>query len=137
MKNHQHFPLSPPSRAPQRHGRKGFSLVEMMAVVVIIGIIFVIGGETISKAWKRQKLQSASTDIKILFQRAYAEMQRRGYPVFVQVGPLVTAGAVKYMPIRLIGDADENGAVGAFCRNPVAPAKGCPDLLIDEYDIVV
>jgi prepilin-type N-terminal cleavage/methylation domain-containing protein len=124
-------------RAPRPHGRRGFSLMEMLAVVAILGIIAVVGGSEISRAWKRQKLQSASTDIRVLFQRALPEMQRRGMPVFVQVGPLVTAGTAKYLPIYLIGDADQDGAVGAFCRNPPAGALGCPDLLIDQYNIVV
>lgn len=113
--------------------------MEMIAVVAIIGILAVIGGAQISSAWKRQKVQSASTDIKVLFQRAVPEMQRRGMPVFVRVGPLdtTTAPPAKYLPIFLIGDADGDGAVGAFCRDPISPALGCPDLLIDQYNIVV
>ena len=137
QKNHSTLLICPPLGAPRPRGRRGFSLVELMAVVFIIGIIFIIGGSEISRAWKRQKLQSASGDIKVLFQRAYSEGQRRGMRTFIQVGPLVTASAASYMPLYLIGDADQDGAVGAFCRNPVPPAKGCPDLLIDEYDIVV
>jgi hypothetical protein len=104
----------------------------MLVVVAILAIIFIIGGGEISRAWKRQKMQSASTDIKVLFQRALPEMQRRNMRTFIQVGPLVTAGAAKYMPLYLIGDADQDGGVGAFCRD-----VACPDLLIDEYDIVV
>jgi len=114
--------------------------MEMIAVVAIIGIVFVIGGSEISRAWKRQKLQSASTDVKILFQKAYSEMQRRNIPVFVKIGPLdtTTAPPATYLPIALIGDADQDGAVtGVPCRNPTLPALGCPDLLIDQYNIVV
>jgi prepilin-type N-terminal cleavage/methylation domain-containing protein len=134
QKNHSHSSSRPPLRAPRPRGRRGFSLVELMAVVFIIGIIVIIGGGEISKAWKRQKLQSASGDIKILFQRAYSEAQRRGMRTFIQVGPLVTAGAARYMPLYLIGDANGNGVIDPFA-NPATIAN--PDLLIDEYNIVV
>jgi prepilin-type N-terminal cleavage/methylation domain-containing protein len=115
-------------------GRRGFSLVEMMAVVVIIGVILVIGGGEISKAWKRQKLQSASADIKVLFQRAYSEVQRRGIPVFVQVGPLTTVGASRSLPIYLVGDQTQDEVLDCFQK---VPTVACPDLLIDQYNIVV
>ena len=130
------LPLARPRlRVLRPRSRRGFSLVEMLAVVAILGIIAIIGGGEISKAWKRQKMQSASTDIKILFQRALSEMQRRNMRTFIQVGPLITAGAARYMPIYLVGDADGDGALAACFANP--PTVPCPDLLIDEYDIVV
>ncbi len=103
-------------------------------MIFILAILFLIGGREISGAWKRQKLQSASNDIKILMQRALPEMQRRGMATFVRVGPLVNNASVRYLPIYLIGDANANGAVDAFA-NPATVAA--PDLLIDEYDIMV
>lgn len=121
----------PGARRPR--GRRGFSLVELLAVIAIIAIIFVIGGGEIARAWKRQKLQSASTDIRVLFQRAYAEAQRRGTAVFVQVGPLVVAGASRSLPIYLVGDRTQDEVLNAFQRVPVAGE----DLLIDQYNIVV
>ena len=126
------LPLARPRLRPR--SRRGFSLVEMLAVVAILAIIFILGGIELSKAWKRQKMQSAATDIKILFQRAFSEMQRRNMRTFIQVGPLVTAGAAKYMPLYLIGDANGNGGIDPFA-NP--PTIASPDLLIGEYDIVV
>jgi prepilin-type N-terminal cleavage/methylation domain-containing protein len=127
-------PAHPLPFAPRPRGRRGFSLVELLAVLAILAIMFVVGGTEISRAWKRQKVQSASTDIKVLFQRALSEMQRQNMRTFLQVGPLVTAGAAQYVPIYLIGDANGNGAIDLFANPPTALN---PDLLIAEYDIIV
>jgi prepilin-type N-terminal cleavage/methylation domain-containing protein len=114
--------------------RKGFSLVELLVVIAILAILFVVGGREISQAWKRQKLQSAATDIKVLMQRALPEMQRRNMVTFVQIGPRVNNASVTYLPIYLIGDANGNGAIDAFANPPTVAA---PDLLIGEYDVMV
>ncbi len=117
-----------------RAAGRGFSLVELLVVIAILGILAIVGGRSILRAWQRQELSSAAMDVKVLFQRALPEMQRRGITTFVQVGPLVNNASVRYIPIYLIGDANGDGQVTAGFANP-APVGG--DLLIDEYDVIV
>jgi prepilin-type N-terminal cleavage/methylation domain-containing protein len=111
--------------------RRGFSLVELLVVIFILAIMSIVGVYWILPAWQRQKTQSAATDVKVLFQRAVPEMQRRNMRTFIQVGPMIPLGADPgHVPVFLIGDANQDGVLGAFCKD-----VGCPDLLIAEYDI--
>jgi hypothetical protein len=110
---------------------RGFSFIELMVLVGLLAVLTILGGGEIAKAWMRQKTQSAATDVKVLFQRALPEMQRRNMRIFIQVGPMIPLGADPgHVPVYLIGDADQDGVLGAFCQD-----VGCPDLLIAEYDI--
>jgi prepilin-type N-terminal cleavage/methylation domain-containing protein len=127
------FPLARPRLQALSRSRRGFSLVEMMAVVAILAVIAILGGGQITKAWQRQKVQSASTDIKVLFQRALPEMQRRNMRTFIQVGPHTVVAGAKFVPIYLVGDANGDGVLSCFANPPTGP---CPDLLIAEYDII-
>lgn len=119
-----------------RAGGRGFSLVELLAVIAILGIIAIIGGQSILKAWQRQKLQSAAEDIKVFLQRAITESQRANVPVFVLFGSASTGGSYKYLPIYLLADANQDGILqfGATACRVFAP---CPDYLIDELDVPI
>ena len=127
------LPLARPHLRRLSRPRRGFSLVELLVVIAIIAIIAILGGGEIARAWKRQKMQSASTDIKVLFQRALPEMQRRNMRTFVQIGPHTNVAGAKFLPLYLVGDANGNGILDGFANPPTALN---PDLLIDEYDII-
>lgn len=62
---------------------RGFSLLELLAVLLILGLTFVIASVEGLKALQKQRLASASSDLVNLMSRAASEMQTRGVSVFV------------------------------------------------------
>jgi prepilin-type N-terminal cleavage/methylation domain-containing protein len=71
MKNHKHV-------------RHGFSIMELMAVVVILGIMASFAGPALSRITRHQRVNRAATVIASDLQNAFAVAARQRQPVRIQ-----------------------------------------------------
>jgi prepilin-type N-terminal cleavage/methylation domain-containing protein len=109
--------------------RRGFTLMEAMVVVAIIGFTVAIAGAQVLRTLKRNQLSSTEQSLQLFASRAYLEMQRRGTMVFLKVGPVrpwTVAGPDAFVPVELWADADNDGALDTT-----------KDLLIDSLQLVI
>jgi len=89
-------------RGPQ--GKRGFTLVELLIVLAILGIMLTIAGIEVMRTLQRGRLTTAAQALELTASRAFLEAQRRGATIFLRVGPL--AGGV--MPVELWADNTTN-----------------------------
>lgn len=94
------------ARAPK--GERGFSLIEVLVVVAIMGMVAVILTVATSKALKRQRLETAAQEFKGFVDRAYILTAQQGRGVFTEIGPVQANGS---RIVRLVEDTNENGAM--------------------------
>lgn len=85
-------------RGPQ--GKRGFTLVEVLIVLVILGIMLTIAGIEVMRTLQKGRLTTAAQALELTASRAYLEAQRRGATVFLRVGPVATG----VMPVELWAD---------------------------------
>jgi prepilin-type N-terminal cleavage/methylation domain-containing protein len=78
--------LSRPARV------RGYTLVELLAVVAIIGFLAMMGFGELNKVTRREALASASTDLTVLLQQAPVFMRQRDAVAFVRIGAVQTDG---------------------------------------------
>jgi prepilin-type N-terminal cleavage/methylation domain-containing protein len=64
-------------------GAAGFTLIEILVVVAIIGMISLIMTIAVSKSLKRQRLETAAQQLSSFFEGAYVKGQTAGATVFV------------------------------------------------------
>jgi prepilin-type N-terminal cleavage/methylation domain-containing protein len=93
------------ARVRSRNGR-GFTLLELLAVLVILGLTLTIAGVEVIRTLKKSFLRSTAQKIQLLASRAQLEAQRRGAMTFLRVAPLT--GGLR--PVELWVDGDGDGA---------------------------
>ena len=67
-----------------KYSRFGFSMVELIVIVAIIGIMAAIGGPAISRIIRHQRVNRATTLITSDLQNAFAVAARQREPVLIQ-----------------------------------------------------
>lgn len=110
---------------------RGFTLVEMLVVLAVVGLLIGIGGIEAARAIKRAAPAAAAQGLQIFAKRAFSESQRRGVATFLRIAP-VTGTDPKFIAIQLWADGNPTAS-------PAEPPDGALDItkdtLVDSYRI--
>lgn len=94
--------------------QRGFTLVEAMVVVLIIGFLAALAVVQVNKAWQRSRLEGAAGTVQSFLQSAYTYMVNNRAPVFVR---LVMSSAGPTM-LAITQNSDGSGTVFATYKVP-------------------
>lgn len=94
--------------AQVRRRRRGFSIIEILVVLFILGIAFTFGLSGLNTALKRQRLNSAAEEVKSLAGRALTESQSRNLPTFLVFGKYVDGVGTD---VAVVADTNGNGVL--------------------------
>ncbi len=87
----------------RRRGQRGFSLVEMLVVVAVVGLLMLISIPKLTYLIRRSRFEAIARETASAVNRARIEAIRRGIPVIVRTD---------YATDQVVVFADANDAVG-------------------------
>lgn len=98
----------------QKQGLEGFTLIELMIVIGIMGMIAAIGIPSIYRMTEKAPLQKALSDIVEGCSHARAQAILRGVPMALVIRAEDGSMSVQSAPQRRSGNAGSGGAAGGF-----------------------
>lgn len=89
--------------------KKGFTLLELMVVLGILGVLGTISFPVISRVIPNYQLRAASRELVIEFKKAKMEAVKRGRTVLIEFTPETTGDPDAGGSYRVFVDMDESG----------------------------
>jgi prepilin-type N-terminal cleavage/methylation domain-containing protein len=89
--------------------QRGFTLVEALVVVLIIGFLAALAVVQVNKAWQRSRLEGEAGTVQSFLQSAYTFMVNNRAPVFVRLVVSATGATV----LAITQNSDGSGTVFA------------------------
>jgi prepilin-type N-terminal cleavage/methylation domain-containing protein len=100
----------------RRLPRRGFTLIEIMIVVALIGLIMALGAPSLYRLMKREGMRKAVDDLEQVFRAARGRAILTGQTVMLEFRPLERS-------FQIVGGAAVAAAVPAGLEAPPTPAQ--------------
>ncbi len=106
----------------KQNSKKGYTLLEVMMVVVIVGILAAVAVPNMSGWQARRELNSASRDIASMLQQARSEAVRRNMVVWVEFDSgsrtyLMRTNTLILVPAKTLPQGISFSAINNFASN--------------------
>lgn len=117
---------------PKRASSAGFTLLELMVVVIMIGVLVVLAVPSLARAMRDRRTNQAAHEVAMLFRQARARAMGRGTAVLVRFG--ATAGAVEVREAQNVDAGNCLSLPATSCLTTVWAAGAPSNRVVGSFD---